>query len=89
MGRSTNASLRAPAGPRLGADGARVGWKASGRVRQKGLSIGNGLPIVGDMCMGNALHVNGTPYAHAATEDEKAIEKLTRQKRNDYPELVA
>ena len=53
------------------------------------LSIGNGRPVVGDMCMGSALLVNGTPYAHAATEDGKAIERLTRQKRSDYPELVA
>ena len=41
------------------------------------------------MCMGSALHVNGTPYAHASAEDGKAIERLTRQKHNDYPELVA
>ena len=45
----------------------------------RGLSIGNGRPVVGDMCMGSAPHVNGTPYAHAATEDGKAIERLTRQ----------
>ena len=55
----------------------------------RGMSIGNGRPVVGDMCMGKALHVNGTPYAHAATEDAKATERLTRQKHNDYPELVA
>jgi len=55
----------------------------------RGMSIGSGRPVVGDMCMGSALHVNGTPYAHAATEDAKAIERLTRQKHNDYPELVA
>ena len=55
----------------------------------RGMSIGNGRPVVGDMCMGSALHVNGTPYAHASAEDGKAIERLTRQKHNDYPELVA
>ena len=32
VGRSTSASKRAPAGPRLGADGARMGWEAGGRV---------------------------------------------------------
>ena len=46
----------------------------------KGLSIGNGRPVVSDMCMGSALHVN----AHTATEDGKAIERLTRQKHKDY-----
>ena len=55
----------------------------------RGMSIGNGRPVVGDMCMGSALHVNGTPYTHAvaSTEDGKAIERLTRQKHNDYPLL--
>ena len=37
----------------------------------RGMSIGNGRPVVGDMCMGNALHVNSTPYAHASAEDGK------------------
>ena len=53
------------------------------------MSIGSGRPVVGDLCMGSALHVNGTPYAHAATEDAKAIERVTRQKQNEYPELIA
>ena len=55
----------------------------------RGMCIGNGLPVVGDMCMCSALHSNGTPYLGAATQDEKAIERLTIQKHNDYPELVA
>ena len=54
----------------------------------RGMSIGNGLPVVGDMCMGSALHANGRPYVEAATEDGKAIERLTDQKYYDYPELV-
>ena len=55
----------------------------------RGMSLGNGLPVVGDMCMGSPLHANGTPYARAATEDGKTIERLTQQKHDDYPELVA
>ena len=55
----------------------------------RGLSIGNGLPVVGDMRMGSAHHANGTPYARAATEDGMTIERLTQQKHDDYSELVA
>ena len=55
----------------------------------RGMSIGNGLPVVGDMCMGSALHANGTPYTDAAVEDGKAIDRLTDQKHDKYPELVA
>ena len=39
--------------------------------------------------MGSALHANGVPYARAATEDGKTIERLTRQKHDDYPELLS
>ena len=35
------------------------------------------------------MHANGTPYPEAATEDGKAIERLTGQKFDKYPELVA
>ena len=55
----------------------------------RGMRIGNGLPVVGDMCMGSALHANGTPHDDAATEDGKTIERLTRDKYNKYSELVA
>ena len=55
----------------------------------RGMSIGNGLPVVGDMCMGSALHANGRPYTEAATVDGKAIERLTDEKHDKYPELVA
>ena len=54
--------------------------EADGRqadVFVRGMSIGNGLPVVGDMCMGSALHANGRPYTEAATVDGKAIERLT------------
>ena len=55
----------------------------------RGMSIGHGLPVVGDMCMGSVLHANGRPYPEAATVDGKAIDCLTREKHNKYPELVA
>ena len=52
------------------------------------MAIGNGLPVVGDMCMGSALHANGTPYPDAATVDGKAIDRLTTQKHDNYPALL-
>ena len=55
----------------------------------RGMSIGHGLPVVGDMCMGSALHANGRPYPEAATVDGKAIDRLTREKHDKYSELVA
>ena len=55
----------------------------------RGMAIGNGLPVVGDMCMGSVLHANGTPYTDAATVDGKAIERLTDQKREKCPKRVA
>ena len=54
----------------------------------RGMTIGNGLPVVGDMCMGSTLHMNGTPYPDADAVDGKAIERLTDQKYDKYPELV-
>ena len=44
---------------------------------------------VGDMCIGSALHANGRPYADATTSDGVAIDRLTDQKHDKYPELVA
>ena len=55
----------------------------------RGMSIGNGRPVVGDMCMGSALHADGRPWTDAATDDGVTIERLTDQKHNTYPELVA
>ena len=55
----------------------------------RGMSIGSGRPVVGDMCMGSVLHANGTPYPGAATLDGRAIGRLTDQKHDKYPELVA
>ena len=55
----------------------------------RGMSIGNGRPVVGDMCMGSILHANGHPYDEATTVDGKAIDRLTDQKHDKYPELVA
>ena len=57
-------------------------------VLVRGLSIGGGLPVVGDMCMGSALHLDGSPYPGADEQDGSAIDRMTRQKYNKYPELV-
>ena len=54
----------------------------------RGLSIGNGLPVVGDMCMGSVLHADGSPYPGAEVEDGSAIDRLTDQKYDKYPELL-
>jgi len=51
----------------------------------QGMSLGRGLPVVGDMCMGSALHADGTPYLRAAADDGAAIDRLTQQKHK-YPE---
>ena len=54
----------------------------------RGMSIGRGLPVVGDMCMGSVLHMNGSPCPGADEEDGVAIDRLTRLKYNKYRELV-
>ena len=54
----------------------------------RGMSIGRGLPVVGDMCMGSVLHADGSPYPDADVEDGRAIDRLTDQKYDKYPELV-
>ena len=46
----------------------------------RGMSIGNGRPVVGDMCKSSALHADGGPWARAATDDGETIERLTDQK---------
>ena len=55
----------------------------------RGMSIGQGLPVVGDMCMGSALHRDGTPHEDAPTEDGVALRRLARDKLRKYPELFA
>ena len=52
------------------------------------MSIGRGLPVVGDMCTGSTLHADGSPYPGATTLDGRAIERLTEAKYDKYPELV-
>ena len=37
----------------------------------RGMSLGRGLPVVGDMCMGSAMHADGRPYRGAATEKRR------------------
>ena len=58
-------------------------------VLVRGMSLGSGLPVVGEMCMGSALHANGRPYPDAATTDGVAIARLTDQKHDKYPERVS
>ena len=55
----------------------------------RSLRIENWLPLVGDMCMGSAMHSDGTPYPGAANLDGKAIDRLTDEKYNKYPKLAA
>ena len=49
-------------------------------VLLRGLSLGRGLPVVGDMCMGTALHTDGTPHPGAANIDGTTIRRLTYRK---------
>ena len=35
------------------------------------------------------MHMDGTPYPHADTVDGRAVERLTDQKYDKYPELVS
>ena len=44
------------------------------------------MPVVGDICMGSVLHMDGSPYPDADEEDGQAIDKLTDQKYQKYPE---
>ena len=55
LGRSTSAGQRTPAGTRLGADGARVGRKAGGRVRQG--------HVYRQRASGRRRHVHGKRFA--------------------------
>ena len=54
----------------------------------RGLSLGRGLPVVGDMSMISAIHSDGTPWAGAATHDGVAIDRSIANKHAQYPELV-
>ena len=58
-------------------------------VLLRGLSLGRGLPVMGDMCMGTALHANGTPHPGAANIDGSTIRRLTYRKCvTEYPDLA-
>ena len=54
----------------------------------RGLSLGRGLPVAGDMSMISAIHSDGTPWAGAATHDGVAIDRSIANKHAQYPELV-
>ena len=58
-------------------------------VLLRDLSLGRGLPVVGDMCMGTALHADGTPHPGAANIDGTTIRRLTYRKCvTEYPDLA-
>ena len=58
-------------------------------VLLRGRSLGRGLPVVGDMCMGTALHADGTPHPGAANIDGRTIRRLTYRKCvTEYPDLA-
>ena len=58
-------------------------------VELRGLSLGRGLPVVGDMCMGRALHADGIPYPGAANIDGTTLRRLTYRKRvTEYSDLA-
>ena len=43
-------------------------------------ALGRGLPIVCDMCMGRALHADGTPHTGASNVDGATIKRLVYRK---------
>ena len=58
-------------------------------VELRGLSLGRGLPVVGDMCVGSALHADGTPHPGATNIDGTTIRRLTYRKCvTEYPDLA-
>ena len=58
-------------------------------VSLRGLRLGRGLPVVGDMCMGSALHADGTPHPGASNVDGATIRRLTYNKRvTNYSDLA-
>ena len=51
--------------------------------------LGRGLPVVGDMCMGSALHADGSPHPGATNIDGTTIRRLTYRKRvTEYSDLA-
>ena len=58
-------------------------------VELRGLSLGRDLLVVGDMCMGRALHADGTPQPGAANIDGTTIRRLVYRKCvTEYPDLA-
>ena len=55
--------------------GIRAGDNRQSDVVVRGVLLGRGLPVVGDMCMMSALHQDGTPWAGAEDYDGVAIER--------------
>ena len=42
----------------------------------RGCALGRSLPVVSDMCMGSALHADGTPHPGACNVDGATIKRL-------------
>lgn len=58
-------------------------------VELRGCALGRGLPVVCDMCMGSALHADGSPHPGASNFDSRTIERLTYDKRvTNYSDLA-
>ena len=58
-------------------------------VEMRGLSLGRGITVVGDMCMGSALHADGTLHPGATNVDGATIMRLTYRKCvTEYPDLA-
>ena len=69
--------------------GIRAGDSRQSDVVVRGLRLGRGLPVVGEMCMMSAPHQDGTPWARADDYDGVAIERGIAAKHSTYPELVS
>ena len=55
----------------------------------RGCALGRGLPVVCDMCMGTALHADGTPHPGACNVDGATIKRLTHNQRvTEYSDLA-
>ena len=51
--------------------------------------VGTRPPVVGDMCMGSALHADGTPHPGAPNIDGATIRRPTYRKCvTEYPDLA-
>ena len=69
--------------------GIRAGDSRQSDVVVRGLRLGRGVRVVGDICMMSALHQDGTPWAEAEDYDGVAIERGIATKHSTYAESVS